>query len=75
MQIEVIPLGFLKEPLGQDRIAVEAEPRATVRDVLSGLSVRLDLVSTVIVNGEAAPRDTVLHDGDTVRLVPYTGAG
>ncbi|NIV37453.1 MAG: MoaD/ThiS family protein, partial [Anaerolineae bacterium] len=33
------------------------------------------LVLTTVINGKIATRESVLQDGDEVKLVPYTGGG
>jgi molybdopterin converting factor small subunit len=75
MQVEIAPLGFLRVALGRDMIVLHLETGQTVRDVLAELEIRRDLVATVVINDATAAVNTVLQEGDRVKLLPYTGGG
>lgn len=47
---------------------------ATVHDLIEKLSLPLEAVKIIFLNGKEAETDTVLHDGDQVALSPVTGA-
>jgi len=48
---------------------------AVVQDVLPALNFPADEVGLFAINGIAAPEDTPLSDGDTVRLFPVAMGG
>lgn len=75
VRVEVIPLGFLQIPAGSGRVSLEIPPGTTVRSALSKLNLNRDVVLNVAINGTIAGIDSVLQDGDEVKLMPYTGGG
>lgn len=75
IQVEVALLGFLKAAVGSDYVVLEVPPGTTVRGALELLHLKRDVVLSVVINNAVAGIDTVLQDGDKVKLVPYTGGG
>jgi molybdopterin converting factor small subunit len=75
IQVEVTLLGFLRAAAGSDCVVLHLPPGITVRSTLGELNLKRDVVLTVVVNDVVAGIDTVLQDGDKVRLIPYTGGG
>jgi sulfur carrier protein ThiS len=68
------PLGMLKSYIdGKTEIAVEAGQ--TIRQMLQALGMPPEVVALVTVNDEQQPKDYVLQDGDTVRLMAIIGGG
>lgn len=55
--------------------AVVAPAGANVRDLIRQLAINEALVHAVAVNGETAELDTLLADGDEVRLFPPSAGG
>ena len=47
---------------------------ATIHDLIEKLSLPLEAIKIIFLNGREAETDTVLHDGDQVALSPVTGA-
>ncbi len=47
---------------------------ATVHDLIEKLSLPLEAVKIIFINGKEAETDTVLRNGDQVALSPVTGA-
>jgi len=47
---------------------------STVHDLIEKLSIPLDAVKIIFLNGKEVDFDTVLHHGDQVALSPKTGA-
>ena len=74
MPVQIIPVGFLK-PLFPTAPALEVEAGKSIDEVLAGMGIQADLVAMVLVNGRQAPKETVLHDGDVVKLIPFVGGG
>lgn len=58
---------------GTDEIPVT--PGKSVRETLSSLGIKPELVAMVSVNGELQTKDYVIKDGDTVRLMAVIGGG
>jgi molybdopterin converting factor small subunit len=76
------------EFLGMQRIVTDADSiempiarKTTVNDALDYLRKnypRLELdegMVLVVVNQEIAPRDQILHDGDTICFLPFISGG
>jgi sulfur carrier protein ThiS len=75
MPVQVMLVGILRlSPAGSDAVR-EVEAGRTVRQILSDLEIRPDLVAMVLLNGRQATKDAVAHDGDVVKLVPFVGGG
>jgi MoaD family protein len=79
MTIQVRVFAALRELAGTSRL--EASGR-TVGEVTDGLSAaqgerfaQIAAVSTFVVNGERATRDTVVADGDEVAILPPVSGG
>ena len=63
---------LLREPA---RSGVYGLPEgATIHDLIEKLSLPLEAIKIIFLNGREAETDTVLHDGDQVALSPVTGA-
>jgi len=82
MRISVRLFAILRERAGQDRIALELDPGATVDDALvalarePGLAEPLDRMAVAMaVNRDYASGDTELHAGDELALIPPVSGG
>ena len=74
MQLTVILVGPFK--LGRFQEEVREYPPATcARDVIAELQVPMPLLGTVLINGIHAGIEDLLHDGDTVCLLPFMDGG
>ncbi len=58
---------------GRESTAVEAGQ--TVRQALTVLGIRPEIIALVIVNGTQQPKDYVLKNGDSVDLLAVIGGG
>lgn len=58
----------------KDSTTHELPEGATVHDLIEKLSLPLEAVKIIFLNGREVETDTVLHDGDQVALSPVTGA-
>jgi sulfur carrier protein ThiS len=47
----------------------------TVAGLLATLGIDPDRAGFVLVNGHRLPYDTVLHEGETVFIIPFLGGG
>jgi sulfur carrier protein ThiS len=68
------PVGMLKSYVGGQNEVMVAAGR-TVREALAALGIQPEIVALVMVNDEPQPKDYVLQDGDTVRLLAVIGGG
>ena len=82
MTVNVRLFAILRERAGQDRIALELDPGATVEDALAalarepGLAEPLDRMAVAMaVNRDYASGDTELHAGDELALIPPVSGG
>ena len=74
MTAHIKPVGMLKSYVGgQNEVSVEAG--RTVREAIAALGIPPGIVALVMVNEEQQPKDYVLQDGDTVRLLAVIGGG
>jgi sulfur carrier protein ThiS len=74
MTVTIHPFGMLKEYLaGQKEVRVD--PGRSVRDTLTSLGIKPDLVAGVFVNGEQQTKDYILQEGDDIRLLAVIGGG
>jgi len=80
--VNVRLFAILRERAGQDRIALELDPGATVEDALAalarepGLAEPLDRMAVAMaVNRDYASGDTELHAGDELALIPPVSGG
>jgi len=75
MPVRIIPVGLLKAYLPTDDAGHLVEAGKTTEQVLAELGIPSHLVAMVLVNSRQVPKDTVLRDGDVVKLVPFVGGG
>ena len=82
MTISVRLFAILRERAGQDRIALELDPGATVDDALAALAREPGLAEplgrmavAMAVNRDYASGDTELHAGDELALIPPVSGG
>lgn len=55
--------------------AQQLAPGADCRQAILGLGFRLSEMGIVLVNGQHAPLDQPLNEGDTLALFPLVGGG
>lgn len=78
MTISVEVLGPLKNPFGRRMFMTELPDATTARDFLChafGLSEQEIAHLVIQINGADAHAETVLHDGDALRLFLPVGGG
>jgi sulfur carrier protein ThiS len=68
------PYGILKSYI-DDKPEISVEAGRTILQVLQILGMPPDVVALVLVNDEVQPKDYVLRDGDTVKLMAIIGGG
>jgi len=75
MPVTLRPIGHLKSQVnGQTEITVAAG--LTVREALKQVGIPPEVVALVVINGNhQTDKDTVLRDGDTVKLMAVIGGG
>jgi sulfur carrier protein ThiS len=74
MSVIVHPYGMLKSYTG-GKSEISVDPGQTIRQVLQALGMPPEVVALVLVNDEQQPKDYVLQDGDTVKLMAVIGGG
>jgi sulfur carrier protein ThiS len=50
-------------------------PGRDLREIIVSLGINPDLVAMISVNGELQPKDYVVQEGDTIRLMAVIGGG
>ena len=65
---------IVAEQIG-DPQSVNVSDGTTVDGVLVVLGVDATRAGFVLVNGQRVPYDAVLHDGDTLFVMPFLGGG
>lgn len=66
---------FLPPDATGDGVTLEVEPGTTVRAVLEGLRVPLDLPGLTVINGHEVALDATFHDGDELAVFPPLAGG
>lgn len=62
--------------VGRFKEEVRVYPSAPcVREVIDELKIPMPLLGTVLINGNHAGIDDLLHDGDTLCLLPFMDGG
>lgn len=74
MQVTVILVGPFKLGRFQEE-AREYPPATCVREVIDELQLPMPLLGTVLINGIHAGLEDLVHDGDTVSLLPFMDGG
>ncbi|MHB8764862.1 MAG: MoaD/ThiS family protein [Deferrisomatales bacterium] len=62
-------------PGGEETAAVELPAGARVADALAALAIPPEIERVVLVNGQHAPDEAALADGDEVTLFPPVAGG
>ncbi len=75
MSVTIVPVGLLQPLVPGGSTVLSDAAGKTVSEVLAELQIDSDLVAMVLVNSRQVPKDTVLSDGDTVKLIPFVGGG
>jgi sulfur carrier protein ThiS len=74
MSATICPYGMLKDYIdGEKERAVEAGH--TVREIMVSWNMPPEIVAMVLINGELQTKDTILQDGDVVKLMAVIGGG
>jgi len=68
------PFGILKDYIG-GKSEISVDSGQTIRQVLQALGMLPEVVALVLVNDEQQPKDYLLQDGDTVKLMAVIGGG
>ncbi len=75
IRLQAILRRYRPAGLSGDVIEMSLPEAATVRDAATALGVPTDLIHAVFVNDEQATLDTVLSQGDRVRIFPPVVGG
>jgi molybdopterin converting factor small subunit len=75
MEIKIVPIGYLRAPFENEITVLIVRDGSSIKEVLKGLPIRKDLVLAVVVNDVTAGMDTVLADGDIIKLIPVISGG
>ena len=79
MTIQVRVFAALRELAGTSRLEASGRTVGEVSDALAATQgerfAQIAAVSTFVVNGDRATRDTVLADGDEVAILPPVSGG
>jgi MoaD family protein len=79
MTIQVRVFAALRELAGTSRLEASGRTVGEVSDAISAAQgerfAKIAAVSTFVLNGERASRDTVVADGDEVAILPPVSGG
>jgi sulfur carrier protein ThiS len=75
MSVTLLPIGHLKSMVnGQTELTVPAGK--SVRETLNLVHIPSEVVALVVINGvHQTDKDTILRDGDVVKLMAVIGGG
>lgn len=69
------PIGHLKSMV-DDQVEVTVPSGLSVREALGLINIPSEVVALVVINGvHTADKDTILNDGDVVKLMAVIGGG
>lgn len=69
------PIGHLKSMV-DDQAEVTVPSGLSVREALALINIPSEVVALVVINGvHTADKDTILNDGDVVKLMAVIGGG
>ena len=74
MNVRIRPLGMLKSYIGGES-EIEVKAGQTIHRAMQDLGIPPEVVALALVNDEQQPKDYVLQDGDTVKLMAIIGGG
>jgi sulfur carrier protein ThiS len=75
MPVTLLPIGHLKSLVnGQTELTVPAG--MTVREALASVQIPSEVVALVVINGvHQTDKDTLLNEGDVVKIMAIIGGG
>lgn len=75
MSVTLILSGHLRDHTGgKNEITVEAGK--TIRETLIGMKIPPEIVALIAINGvHTTDKDTIMNDGDVVKLLAVIGGG
>jgi sulfur carrier protein ThiS len=75
MPVTLLPIGHLKSMVNnQTELTVPAG--MTVREALTSVNIPSEVVALVVINGaHQTDKDTILNEGDVVKLMAVIGGG
>lgn len=69
------PIGHLKSMV-DNQTEITVRSGISVREALASINVPSEVVALVVINGvHTTDKDTILNDGDVVRLMAVIGGG
>jgi sulfur carrier protein ThiS len=75
MSVILRPIGHLKSMVN-DQTEISVPSGISIREALASIKVPSELVALVVVNGvHTTDKDTLLNDGDVVKLMAVIGGG
>jgi sulfur carrier protein ThiS len=75
MSVTLRPIGHLKS-LVNDQTELSVPAGISVREALALVNIPSEVVALVVINGaHQTDKDTILNDGDTVKLMAVIGGG
>ncbi len=75
MPVTLRPIGHLKNMVN-DQAEVSVPSGISIRQALALVRIPSEVVALVVINGvHTADKDTILNDGDVVKLMAVIGGG
>ena len=60
---------------GRTRNRVDVDAGRTVRETLTAIGIKPELIALVVVNGEHKTKDYIIQEGDLVKTLAVIGGG
>ena len=75
MKIVLRMVGYLKAYAGKDELEIDIPERTNILELLENYKIKPGEVMCASVNGNWVDKETLLHDGDELLLMPLAGGG
>jgi molybdopterin converting factor small subunit len=68
-------VGHLKVYTGKEELRIEMPESSSILELLANYKIKSGEVMCASINGKRVDKESLLHDGDELLLVPLAGGG